>query len=389
MIYPRQKETAKQIFSHYCNGKKIITLVAPVQWGKTGVITETLRFLEMSQMLYDAYIISGISDTEWKKQTQNRVSKKFQHHVFHRPDLKKTYPLLKYGKRICVVIDECHIGAERGMSIASFLAQHGFTDHDAFSSRQLFILQVSATPNHVILDTNTHLSGLSQTIIIQPEDSYIGFDTMLETGRLYHVSNLSFHQHRTRVFDMIKKFNTPKYHIIRCRTTKAHKYFDVEECIRTMCEYNKFDCIEHTIKNTIKNPEEFLSQAPSRHTIILIKNRWSASKTIPLNHIGVCVDTSKDYTALIQGLPGRICGHHSHKPILMCPLQPIQQYLALMESHYDYTASSFHWKSHTIQKEKGFIRSKLSYITRDQPDVSSSKETRCINGEWRSVDTVN
>jgi len=88
----------------------------------------------------------------------------------------------------------------------------------------------------------------------------------------------------------------------------------------------------------------------------------------------VCVDTSKDYTALIQGLPGRLCGHHNYTPILMCPIKPIEQYLKLIGTNYEYTSTELYWKSHSVQKERKFIRSKPSYISRNKESIQQQHD---------------
>ena len=93
-IYENQTKVAKEIVEVFKKGSIINTMViSPTQSGKTGIICETIRyFINDTNISYkNIYIITGLSSTEWKEQTKNRLPDRFKRRVFHRNDLNERY----------------------------------------------------------------------------------------------------------------------------------------------------------------------------------------------------------------------------------------------------------------------------------------------------------
>ena len=112
-IYKEQREKAEEIYDLLCNQHKLlITFVSSPQWGKTGVAIHLMYMMTTKEdpkyIPQNIYIISGMSDTEWKSQTKERVLPIFKNQVFHRNDLKKMCGGLKDKQNVLLIVDECH-----------------------------------------------------------------------------------------------------------------------------------------------------------------------------------------------------------------------------------------------------------------------------------------
>ena len=100
-------------------------------------------------------------------------------------------------------------------------------------------------------------------------------------------------------------------------------------------------------------PEELLSKRPSsnKHTVILIKNKWRASKSFPDKYIGVVHDrftkNKLQFATEVQSLAGRMVGHGKlqakKKPIIYCQVRCIHEYINLFNNNFDYEKTQ-EWK---------------------------------------------
>ena len=78
--------------------------------------------------------------------------------------------------------------------------------------------------------------------------------------------------------------------------------------------------------------DEELMTAPSKHTIIIVKNMWKAAKTVVCDNIGVIITGFSDSPAVeAQGLVGRICGHKKPRDIRVVASYSIDTYQILMD----------------------------------------------------------
>ena len=371
-MYASQKKVAADIVSALQKGKRIITLVAPVQWGKTGVIVKTLDYITSTTMLdtplvslTNCFVITGLNDNEWKEQMKERVQPWVKDHVYHMKDLEKMHNnYLTYTRNICIVIDECHIACGIDQTISKFLYRHKLLLEEDMLRKNVYIIQVSATPSNLLFQSEQYKTIYNKTIVVGKTLSYCGFDTMLKYNKIKHLNNIRNKRELDIIFQTIRHISIPKYHIIRCRKSPRHRNDPIEDKMIDMCSRYKLKYIFHNHKNSIQNPNQLLEITPSEHTIIFIKNRWKASKTIPYHNIGVCVDSAKDYNALVQGLPGRLCGQNriiDHMPLLFCNLKPIEEYIKLISTKYNYI--DIEWKSMNLTTMKNKITNiKNSYI---------------------------
>ena len=101
------------------------------------------------------------------------------------------------------------------------------------------------------------------------------------------------------------------------------------------------------------DPEQLLSERPesNKHTIILIKNKWRASKSYPDKYIGVVHDrftqNKPEFATEVQSLAGRMVGHgklqSKNPPIIYCQLRCIHEYINLFNNNFDYEKTK-EWK---------------------------------------------
>ena len=102
-----------------------------------------------------------------------------------------------------------------------------------------------------------------------------------------------------------------------------------------------------------EEPEEIISRPPdsNKHTIILIKNKWRASKSFTDKYIGVVHDrftlNKQIFATEVQGLAGRMVGHGKMKskvrPIIYCQVRCINEYINLFKNRFDFEKTP-EWK---------------------------------------------
>ena len=92
-VYDNQIRTAIKIVEAY-KGKYVVMLIAQMQMGKTGVVLYVAYLMCMNEddkKVIDpanVYIITGLSDNEWKQQTMSDSFPMFKN-VYHRGNLRR------------------------------------------------------------------------------------------------------------------------------------------------------------------------------------------------------------------------------------------------------------------------------------------------------------
>jgi len=125
----------------------------------------------------------------------------------------------------------------------------------------------------------------------------------------------------------IKKYDSPKYHVIRPSRGDA-------ALVTTMISQNGFILKTHTSK-TREDTDYLFDNRPSQHTIILIKGFWRAGKRLDDKHIGVMYEGPSnipDVNVIAQSLAGRACGNDKQvpseqSPIIYCDKKSLQDYI--------------------------------------------------------------
>lgn len=343
-IYPDQQVMAQKIATAFCNDNiYFASLIAPPQWGKTGVVVELVRLMTLATTKVhpdNVFIITGMSDIAWKEQTISRVIGDIKNRVFHRCNVE-TFVRDIHERRDClIVLDECHIATNAKHHFSQAIISTGIIDPVVIQERNIRILQTSATPTHTLVDALAW-GDIHRCFVAACSRDYVGFDTLLNEGRVMNTYDLTNDETvETLMQNILKTWDTPKYHIFRLNIRKAN---EEGETLMNACNTHDFHMHFHDSVRRIVNIDYLLSQKPEKHTVILIKGFWRAAKTFVDTHIGLCHESSgknKDYNAEIQGLAGRLCGYGKQRgegaPIICCKQWILEEYIAWFCKKCDY-----------------------------------------------------
>ena len=114
----------------------------------------------------------------------------------------------------------------------------------------------------------------------------------------------------------------------------------------------------------IININDRLSEVPSKHTIIMIKEKLKCANTLQnKQNIGVMIERWKEMandSLVIQGLLGRCCGYLNHDIICYTNIDTIKKYEDLFDSRFaEEDLDDICWNSNTtIGSKTGGTRSK-------------------------------
>ena len=363
-VYTPQKQLTAQIVNALTVQRhNIVTCVAPMQWGKTGTICKTIELMTNPALgdidPTNVYVLTGISDNEWIRQTKKRLPKEYHSNVYHLSNMKNISCASMDNNLF--IIDECHVASRKSQTISKILDT--VFHMDIHHLRNNKIVLISATPTNIIMDLRENC--IRNCIVHAPKvDSYTGVDTLLQQQRIIPIQYDYRSQRQMDIFfDTMKKYTTPKYHIFRFRELK-HQPGIMEQKIQSYCHKYRFDHLCNTSEYCAGNMDSIMKTAPQRHTVILIKGRWRAAKTLNQDHIGVLVESGKDYNAVVQGLPGRMCGHNtSSDSVVFTNIKAVEEYMKLMDTKCDYSHGIEEWKTGNLRKTKrGGIHWNKSYL---------------------------
>ena len=387
-IYPSQAHAAKGICSTFeIPHVSLILAIAPTQAGKTGTMLGVLdEFYGGNTSLHaphpdNVWVITALSDMEWKRQTRLRMPPSIRDHVIHLPDIKKDFASkLADMKNGLIIIDEAQIGCKINQTIHKVFQKAGILDIEQITQRNIRILMFTATPSGLKLESHTWGNN-HRSFYIEPDNSYISSNALLEKGQLKQVKNISgvdnngkltisldeLHKNVSEVTDAIISFDSPRYHIIR-----VHKGLQgvaaIENIISSLnktgvqldyCAYfhnpktrkqssstRSYDT--KLVKSILKDINDVLCRRPAKPTIIFIKDRIRCAKTLIKKHLGVeyerhvtCVNDEVN----IQSI--RATGYDTHKDIIVfADTNSVKRYDALCKTQFeDY---SLMWNSSTM-----------------------------------------
>ena len=362
-IYKEQSKYASDILSAFKNNIHLSTFVAPVQWGKTGVIISLIHKCCTDETLFinpnNVLVITGMSDNEWKQQTKKRLIKEFRPAVNHLHDILNMNFDEDFRDAL-IIIDECQIASQDKQSIRKMFLRNNLNNLDYLREKNIRIVQTSATPDNVLVDCmeydNTeHYTAIVNLDLSDPTRSYKFFTDIDET-RLKETMDLTYQPNVDKLFEDILSFNKPRWHIIRIPSTKKDADNETINNLELTAKKKNCDIKYHMMHNKIDDevdPEQLLSERPksNKHTIILIKNKWRASKSYPDKYIGVVherfTQNKPEFATEVQSLAGRMVGHgklqSKNPPIIYCQLRCIHEYINLFNNNFDYEKTK-EWK---------------------------------------------
>jgi hypothetical protein len=362
--HPPQLLAALQIFLWFFIADKHRTwvhLAAEMQAGKTGVVSALIRliFANASRLKITPeriFVLTGMSDNSWIKQTRERLPNNVRPGVFHNGGFTKVQQsltsLAEGGEleNILIIFDESHIASLAGNRpnnmIYSQVAQ--LCPRDKWEERNIHFLTISATDpakSSLCLENRS-----SKVVRLLTNDTYQSVESLDIVKRIRDTEEFG-DLHEAKAIAELKRavaeYPCPLYHILRPRQKVIKGKKTATELlteVKTMegilkeafpgCVVIPWDSTtkgENTDSSStvIEDINELLEVCPERHTFILLKNMFYASKTMEDTHVGILWDRKggKDDTNL-QSLLGRALGYgKSKRTIVYTSKETVENYL--------------------------------------------------------------
>ena len=365
--FPETEEAAAQILSLILLiSMQWITLVAEPGSGKTMVAHMVIYMI--SKLPYDRSInngsitiTTGMSDTEWYNQMitnfelrdgeylWNKIQKVDTNHcIVHRSNFHKriTYLLnnLRYLNDHVFIIDESHFADDPDSTIDKGFQALGLTE-DRMKQYNIKVILISATPDvnlSLMISKDNH-----RLVQLQNGEGYNGFKKHNSNKRIIDDDDIDNLGNYIR-----SKYTTPRFHYVRARTQQDKKQhrMNVEGC----CMENKWILIEDDSSNNvyisfceddcekkaIQDSKEVIKTyiPPLKHTIILIKNKYQASKRLQVTeYTGIIYEKKskkRNTTITCNGLIPRFFGYYewptfnnNEQALFICDKQSVDEYI--------------------------------------------------------------
>ena len=369
-LYDNQVATANKIVSKFKEDSSLLNCmtIAPTQSGKTGIMCAMIKcFLDNYDIdLNNIFIITGLSDTDWKKQTIDRLPESFHKRVYHRTDLKKFSDDMKDKQNVFIMMDEVQIACNEKQTIKKTFQEIGLFDKQYMYKNDIKIVEFSATPNGVLYDL-LDWSGGKDILVSNPGRKYVSSYELLKRGKVRqfqsfnkkHSNEEDIKNHIEEIYNTVNNFNEPLYHIFRISNgTYNHDIKEYFQTIFNNCEHRTYEQ-----DGDIDDLNNLLNIKPSKHTLIFIKEKLRCAKSLNKLYLGVVYErytTQIDNSVIIQGLLGRITGYdYNGKTIIYTNIESIELYEKMMKSNFK--DSSIKWKSNSTKYKNNKNESKGTY----------------------------
>jgi hypothetical protein len=387
-IYPNQQKAAEECIEAYKNGAIAVCLIAQPGTGKTGTAQSVM--INMSTNPNDDEIIlkeniincTGMSDNDWEIQFKNNMLQPFKENVFHRQNLIKQEEKLKKLQNGLIIPDECHIAAGSKMTIAKTLKNAGLLDINVLETKNIKMLDISATPDAVLHDYKKW-GTKCKFVKIQPGPLYKGFEVMLKEGRIYNAPKLEDREDYYELLETLdNRYQNTTKKFFPFRLLDASKIIMLE----SICEDLDWNYLHHNSDERIDEIDLLMQKPPEKHTIIFIKGFWRASKRILMKHIGATyepIPKKRDVSVTAQALTARFCDNYEYsgdqldinlRPLHYCDKEAIEQYVEWFNNDCDFSTSKY--KSQRIASNgKGKVISKATKVSSKLVDGLNDLET--------------
>ena len=374
LVYSNQKVAAVDCIEHFNEGKNLVLLVAQPGTGKTGTVLEFLKYLtthnddEKCVLTKDIHIMSGMNDTDWQHQFKKKMLPSFRENIHHRGVLNKKIEDIAAIKNGILITDECHIASEKSMTVSKVMRAAGLTDCVVANARNVKLFDISATPESVGWDI-TSWGDKAATVCLEPGENYKGFEVMLSEGRICEAKPFNNYDNVKEWFQFFQDRyagTSKKYFPMR-----VSNYEWLGNIRRAIVDFG-WDEMSHNSEERIENIDDLMSHAPSKHTIIFIKDFWRASKRLVRTHVGGSyeqVPKTRNVTTASQSTIGRFCDNYEYEGEELNPdLRPVHfgdkisiiAYVKWFKEGCDYRKVNY--SSSRIQSSDGHVKAKASKI---------------------------
>jgi len=357
-FYGNQKETAMKLVDKYLQNNDIhlYTLSALTQCGKTGTLLFFIKTIiehnnPQKVLSYkNIFVITGLSSKGWVSQMKDRTPTLLLKNVFHGGQLDKFKQKVSNKKDILIVIDEVDYAGLEDCQIHKIFNDLHFNDIEYLQKNNIHILQVSATPDGILVDSeNENLwkdYHFKTTMVTPPQ--YNSVFKLLNKGYVSQYYDLRLNIHKEELLNFIEnKYEEPRYHIVRQHNANFNM-----DMFKELITNKNMKWIEYYQDDDFKI-NELLVKQPQENTIIFIKEKLRCSITLEKQYIGVlferCVVKPND-SSIIQGLLGRATGYYDLENSnihIFTNIDTINRYEAIYNNGFDYSQAK--WVSNTIK----------------------------------------
>jgi hypothetical protein len=341
------------------NASAWVHLAAEMQAGKTGVMTTVIRlvlqnFQKLGIRPDRMFVLTGMSDNAWKKQTEQRLPSDCRMNVFHNKGLEEASDRivkLHHNDRqptlrnVIIFLDESHIAcAPNNQPSRVWGTLQNLCPVDQWKTNHIHIITISATDPVKVLEIGNRMEA--SVVRLRTTPAYQSIEKLLQEGRIRYndaLNELHSEQTLSEIENTIReKYNQSyRYHLLR---PLPRKHKDLIDTLYTRFPYGTFPnikVIEWDAKSRgdvgrdvssdepLNDINDVLSNPPTQHTFIVLKNMLYAAKTLNDKYVGVMYDrlSVKDSTNL-QSLLGRACGYGKSKDtIIYTSEQTVNNYI--------------------------------------------------------------
>ena len=336
-FYPPQINAAAAIMRVFTAGViRYALLTALCQSGKSGAFHWLIKIMLKSGLIQRAYILCGSTETELRDQAKSdatEMNSEFykkdntgQIQIYFRQDFEKAR---LDTTNALIIVDESHLVQGQKQTLCEFLGRYGITmdgNPAPLMEKNTYFLSVDATP-YSELSAMTHKeSHVKHIEKLLPGKGYYGLQNYLYDGRLKETFNIG--SDPARFEKLLVTHCAKKYALMRF--TKGKKSAADEIAVLNICRTRGFNVRYFTEERkdiTIAS----LETAPSVPTVVIFRGCLRAGKVVPKKHIGLVWEGSANSKtdALVQGLPGRMCGYEGMfgdaKPMCFVPPSSLKE----------------------------------------------------------------
>ncbi len=363
IIYENQKICGKNVRNIF-NNKSIINCLVygMTQTGKTGCMTALIKYYILSNNIPidNIYIITGLSDKEWKKDTKDRMPDSINSRVFHRGNIKKFKEDIATKINSLIIMDEIQIACKENQTIHKTFNECGFYNLDLLLEKDIKLIQFSATPDgnmNDILDWKYH----SAKVKLEPGEGHYGPKQAIEQNRVKQFKNLTNIDNIEELKEDIEtKFNNPRYHLIRVPNKKKNKDGTDNQSkviinLKNIFGEDNYEYNINYLKRQKDNINDELINEPIKDTFIFICETYRCAKTIEKEFIGITYERyvlNPIDSSIIQGSFGRLTGYDDNgDSICYTNIPSIENYIKLWENNMDFKEGII-WNTNTTHYDK-------------------------------------
>lgn len=358
-LFPEQLLAALQVFTWmFAVGTQCVAwvhLAAEMQGGKSGVANAVIRLCLMNPRVLGitfkrVFVLTGMSDDAWKKQTRARVPAEVRDGVRHSAgllDVKKDLNKLhaENGLRnLLIILDESQVAssASNRPNREIYETVRGLVPVEQWVERNIRFLTISATdPAKVMAMESCRVS--CQVVRLRTTKAYQSVETLNATNRiraLEDFGDIGSDESIAELKRAVASYTTPRRHILRPRRGQPGEVRAMLEREFPGSPVTEWDSAKRPVAGgsdgsssaSLEDINALLSTPPETHSFVLLKNMFYAAKTLDDSYVGVLWDRLGGGVggdnARLQSLLGRACGYGKSKDtVIYTSAETVKRYL--------------------------------------------------------------